>query len=54
MKFQTPFHLQIMREIGVPDRAVRESECKTITGLSRVTRWRLEQKGAFPKTTYGC
>jgi prophage regulatory protein len=51
MKFQTPFHLQIMREIGVPDRAVRESECKTITGLSRVTRWRLEQKGAFPKPT---
>jgi prophage regulatory protein len=51
MKISTPFHLRIMQETGVPDRAVRESECKKITGLSRIARWRLEQKGEFPKPT---
>jgi len=30
------------------DKIVREQECKEITGLSRVTRWRLEQTGKFP------
>lgn len=28
---------------------LREKEVKTITGLSRVTRWRLEQQGEFPR-----
>ncbi len=31
------------------DRFVREPECLKMTGLSRITRWRLERKGAFPK-----
>ena len=31
------------------DRFIREPECKSITGLSRTTRWRLEQAGDFPK-----
>ena len=31
------------------DRFIREPECKSITGLSRTTRWRLEQHGDFPK-----
>ncbi len=30
------------------DRFVREDECKNITGLSKTTRWRMEQKGTFP------
>ncbi len=37
-------------EIQMPsDRFIRERECRTITGLSRTTRWRLERKGEFPK-----
>ena len=28
---------------------VREPECERITGLSRTTRWRLENKSKFPK-----
>ena len=31
-----------------PDRFVREPECKALTGLSRVTRWRMEREGTFP------
>ena len=31
------------------NRFIREPECKRITGLSRTTRWRLEQAGNFPK-----
>jgi len=31
------------------DRIVRERECETITGLSRVTLWRLERAGEFPR-----
>lgn len=29
-------------------RFIREPECKSITGLSRTTRWRLEKAGKFP------
>ncbi len=31
-----------------PDRLIREPECRKITGLSRVSRWRLEQENEFP------
>jgi len=31
------------------DRFLREAEVKSVTGLSRTTRWRLEQAGSFPK-----
>ena len=31
------------------DRFVREPEVKRITGLSRVTRWRMERRGEFPR-----
>ena len=31
------------------DRFVREPEVKHITGLSRVTRWRMERRGEFPR-----
>ena len=31
------------------DRFVREPEVKQITGLSRVTRWRMERRGEFPR-----
>ena len=31
------------------DSFVREPECRRITGLSRVTRWRLEREGKFPR-----
>ncbi len=30
-------------------RILREREVKSITGLSRVTRWRLERHGKFPR-----
>lgn len=30
-------------------RFIREAECQRVTGLSRSTRWRLEQEGKFPK-----
>jgi prophage regulatory protein len=30
-------------------RILREREVKYLTGLSRVTRWRLEKRGEFPK-----
>ena len=33
----------------VHDRIVRDPECEEISGLSRTTRWRLEQKGLFPR-----
>ena len=33
----------------MPDRFIREPECKKTTGLSRTTRWRLEQQGQFPR-----
>ena len=32
-----------------PDRIVRANEVKEITGLSRTTLWRLENKGDFPR-----
>jgi prophage regulatory protein len=31
------------------DRFIRESETRKITGLSRSTRYRMEQAGQFPK-----
>lgn len=31
------------------DRFIREPECHRISGLSRVTRWRLERSGKFPE-----
>jgi prophage regulatory protein len=31
------------------DRFIREEEVKEITGLSRATRWRMENAGKFPK-----
>lgn len=38
-----------MPDMVVPDRIVRECECKKRTGLSRTTRWRLERVGKFPR-----
>ena len=32
-----------------PDRFIGESECKRLTDLSRVSRWRLEKVGQFPR-----
>ena len=32
-----------------PDRIIRAKEVQNLTGLSRTTLWRLEQKDAFPK-----
>ena len=31
------------------NRFIRDAECKTISGLSRSTRWRLERDGRFPR-----
>ena len=31
------------------ERYVREPECRERTGLSRMTRWRLEENGKFPR-----
>ena len=30
-------------------KVLRERQVKDLTGLSRVTRWRLERRGEFPK-----
>jgi len=30
-------------------RMLREKQVKDLTGLSRVTRWRMERRGDFPK-----
>lgn len=34
------------------EQRIREDKCKTITSLSRSTRWALERKGAFPARQY--
>jgi prophage regulatory protein len=34
---------------SAPDRFMREPEVKSLTGLSRTTRWRMEQVGDFPR-----
>lgn len=31
------------------DRFIGEAECHEVTSLSRVTRWRMERKGTFPR-----
>ena len=31
------------------DRFIGEAECHEITSLSRVTRWRMERAGTFPR-----
>ena len=31
------------------DRFLREREVRSVTGLSRTTRWRLERAGQFPR-----
>jgi len=36
-------------QLLITDSFVREPECRQITGLSRVTRWRLEREGKFPR-----
>ena len=33
----------------MPDRFIRERECRELSGLSRTTRWRLERTGGFPR-----
>ena len=33
----------------IKDRFIRDKECREATGLSRTTRWRLEQVDLFPK-----
>ncbi|EMZ6492396.1 hypothetical protein ABFA08_001983 [Escherichia coli] len=45
---------QITEVISLPpgtvvfDHLVYERECKALTGLCRMSRWRMEQAGAFP------
>jgi prophage regulatory protein len=34
---------------AVPDRIVRENECRQLSGLSRTRRYELERLGRFPK-----
>ena len=31
------------------NRMMREKEVRNVTGLSRVTRWRMERRGEFPR-----
>ena len=35
--------------ITITSQFIREPDCFKITGLSRITRWRLEKEGKFPK-----
>ncbi len=39
----------VMGTMNHEERFIRERECEKLSGLSRTTRWRLEQKGEFPK-----
>ena len=32
-----------------PDRIITDRECKRLTSLDRVTRWRMEKTGDFPR-----
>lgn len=48
MKTQREQRVDAFREF-VRMKMLREREVKQITGLSRVTRWRMERKGEFPK-----
>ena len=36
-------------QIQQPDRFLREREVRNVTGLSRTTRWRMENENNFPK-----
>jgi len=41
--------LSFIQTPRLEDRFVREKECARLTGLSRVTRWRMEHAGTFPR-----
>ncbi|HIB1596230.1 TPA: helix-turn-helix transcriptional regulator [Salmonella enterica subsp. enterica serovar Muenchen] len=44
---------QVLADYGFEyEQRIREEKCKTITSLSRSTRWILERKGAFPARQY--
>lgn len=36
-------------EASLQDRYITESECHRMSGLPRVTRWRMEKRGEFPQ-----
>ncbi|MCU6216488.1 helix-turn-helix transcriptional regulator [Enterobacter bugandensis] len=36
------------RSSNFPDRIIRETECRHLTGLCRTTRYVMEKKGTFP------
>ncbi|EBC1279109.1 AlpA family phage regulatory protein [Salmonella enterica] len=44
---------QVLADYGFEyEQRIREEKCKTITSLSRSTRWSLEREGAFPARQY--
>ena len=42
-------HSARIKGVQPDDRILREPECQLITGLSKSSRWRLEQLGLFPR-----
>lgn len=47
--FNEQGHASVNNQIIVQDRAIRESECRQLTGLARTTRYELERAGKFPQ-----
>ncbi len=42
---------EVRETFATPDRFIGEHECKRLTDLSRVTRWRLMRQNLFPAKT---
>ena len=40
---------EVRETFATPDRFIGEHECKRLTDLSRVTRWRLMRRNEFPQ-----
>ena len=43
------YHKKIKDMYGVPDVRVKEPQRLLLTAISRVTAWRMEKEGLFPK-----
>ncbi|KFC91061.1 MULTISPECIES: helix-turn-helix transcriptional regulator [Hafnia] len=49
VNFNEQGHTLVNNQKIYQDRAIRESECRQLTGLARTTRYQLEKAGKFPQ-----
>lgn len=49
VNFNEQRHTLVNNQKIYQDRAIRESECRQLTGLARTTRYQLEKAGKFPQ-----